>query len=109
MDESIPSIPPLLRQETIGPGEFGSITSGTPVNGQSIPEFVPLPNGLWGWDKLMELEMDEGWYDDIAYSSSGDEYEHEDLSDSESDSGEDMEVTDDETESVDVGAGTATM
>lgn len=92
------SIPPLLRQETLGPEEFGPITTGTPVNGQSVPEFVPLPNGLWGWDRLMELQMDDGWYD------SGDEYEHEDISDSESDSesdsGEDMEITDTEAESV---------
>ena len=96
--ESVPSIPPLLRQETLGPEDFGAITNGAPVNGQSIPEFVPLPNGLWGWDQLMELEMDEGWYD------SGDEYEHEDISDSDSDSGEDMEITDSEAESVETGA-----
>ena len=78
--------PPLLRQTTLTPDQFGPFNNGVVVNGQFIPPiFQPLPNGLWGYDveDVENIIRNNGWYEEE--SDSDGEYELE-MIDSDSDS-----------------------
>jgi hypothetical protein len=78
--------PPLLRQETIGPEEFGQF--------QTTSEDMVVINGEMEDSNLSQWQnfrMDFQWNEEEE--DSGDEYEKEDIptdSDSESESGDDM-------------------
>ena len=104
-DENVDPIlpPPLLRQETAGPDDFGVFNTGVVVNGQfEAPQFDIRPDGYWGMqmqeiesilvdDQIMEDLTDDETEEEVAPSGnqflydsdSGDEYEKEDLTDDE--------------------------
>lgn len=89
-------IPPLLRQETVGPEELGAFNNGGIVNGQFVPPpFEPLVDGYWGYD-MGDIEESMRNNRMFPYDNDSDnEYEREDMmagSESDSDEEEDEDV-----------------
>jgi hypothetical protein len=98
------TIPPLFRQTTAGPDDFGSFfNNGTIVNGQFIaPQFqfhFINEEEEEGDFRIIERGLEETMrnnrlfpFDMSDFEDSGDEYEREELEDSDSDSDSDEDV-----------------